>query len=66
MKEMLGCADTGFDAIHAIALNAAINESILAVPDACFVTAMALPSGKRWPGLSVQESAPDKWSLRRL
>jgi hypothetical protein len=32
---MLGCADTGFAAIQAMALNAAISGSILAVPDAC-------------------------------
>jgi hypothetical protein len=32
-------------AIEAIALNAAISGSILAVPDACFVMTMALPLG---------------------
>ena len=42
---MLGCDDAGFAAIEAIALNAAISGSILAVPDACFVMTMALPLG---------------------
>jgi hypothetical protein len=40
---MLGCIDAGFDAIQAKALNAAINGSILAAPDACLVAMMALP-----------------------
>jgi hypothetical protein len=42
---MLGCADAGFAAIQAIALNAAIKGSILAVPDARLVMMMALPLG---------------------
>jgi hypothetical protein len=42
---MLGCVDAGFDAIHAMALNAAMSGSIFAVPDACFVMMMALPRG---------------------
>ena len=42
---MFGCDDAVFAAIHAIALNAAISGSILAVPDARFVMAMALPFG---------------------
>ena len=42
---MLGCDEAGFAAIQAIALNAAIRGSILAVPDACFVMMMALPFG---------------------
>lgn len=49
---MLGCVDAGFEAIHAIALKAAINGSILAVPDACFVMTMrclaALPLPLPW------------------
>ena len=42
---MLGCVDAGFEAIHAMALNAATNGSIFAVPDACLVMMMALPYG---------------------
>jgi len=42
---MLGCDEAGFADIQATALNAAINGSILAVPDACFVMTMALPVG---------------------
>ena len=42
---MLGCDDHGFVDINAMALNAAINGSILALPDACFVMMMALPFG---------------------
>jgi hypothetical protein len=38
---MLGCADQGFVDINAIALNAAISGSILALPDACLVMMMA-------------------------
>ena len=42
---MLGCDEAGIADIHATALNAAVNGSILAVPEACFVTRMALPFG---------------------
>jgi hypothetical protein len=42
---MLGRLDPEFVDIKAIALNAAINGSILAEPDASFVTSMALPFG---------------------
>ena len=42
---MLGCEDAGFEAIHAMALNAAISGSTLADPEACFVTRMAFPFG---------------------
>jgi hypothetical protein len=42
---MLGCDDAGFADIQATALNAAINGSIFAVPDACLVMVMALPLG---------------------
>jgi hypothetical protein len=42
---MLGCDEAGFADIHATALKAAINGSIFAVPDACFVMTMALPFG---------------------
>jgi len=53
---MLGCADQGFVAISAMALNAAISGSILAEPDACFVMMMALPFGSTGvanrPGIS--------------
>ena len=42
---MLGWVDAGFADIQATALNAAINGSIFAVPDACFVMTMALPLG---------------------
>lgn len=42
---MLGREDQGFVHIKAMALNAAISESILAEPDACFVMIMALPFG---------------------
>jgi hypothetical protein len=45
MTKMLGRVDQGFVDIRAIALNAAINGSILAEPDACFVMMMALPFG---------------------
>jgi hypothetical protein len=45
MTKMLGWDVAGFADIQAIALNAAINGSILAVPDACFVMTMALPFG---------------------
>lgn len=41
----LGCADQGFVAISAIALNVATSGSILAQPDACSVMAMALCRG---------------------
>lgn len=40
---MLGRDDHGFVDINATALNAAINRSILADPDACLVIAMAFP-----------------------
>jgi hypothetical protein len=43
MKSQLGCVDAGFVAIRAMALNAAINGSILAEPEACLVMMMALP-----------------------
>jgi hypothetical protein len=42
---MLGRVDQGFVDIKAMALNAAIKGSILAEPEACFVTSMALPFG---------------------
>ena len=42
---MFGCDDAVFVDIHAMALNAAISGSILAVPEACFVMTMALPFG---------------------
>ena len=42
---MLGLDDQGFVDISAIALNAAINGSILAEPDACLVMMIALPLG---------------------
>src|SRR5580693_8141008 len=42
---MLGRDDQGFVDIKAIALKAAISGSILADPDACFVTRMAFPFG---------------------
>jgi hypothetical protein len=42
---MLGRNDHGFVDISAMALNAAISGSILAVPDASFVMMMALPFG---------------------
>ena len=42
---MLCCVDAGFEAIHATALNAAINGSIFAVPEACLVMMLALPFG---------------------
>jgi hypothetical protein len=45
IQNMLGCVDAGFEAIHAIALKAAIKGSILAVPEACFVMMIALPRG---------------------
>jgi hypothetical protein len=40
---MLGCDDAGFADIQGTALNAAINGSIFAVPEACFVMTMACP-----------------------
>jgi hypothetical protein len=43
--KMLGWDVAGFADIHATALNAAINGSIFAVPEACFVMTMALPFG---------------------
>src|SRR5262249_17317889 len=43
--KMLGPDDQGFVDINATALNAAINGSILADPDACLVMMMALPFG---------------------
>jgi len=42
---MLGCADAGFEAVQAMALNAAVSGSILVVPEACLVMMMALPFG---------------------
>jgi hypothetical protein len=45
MTKILGCDDAGLAAIQATALNAAVNGSILAVPDACLVMMMALPLG---------------------
>ncbi len=42
---MLGCDESGIADIQAMALNAAISGSILAVPEACFVMTMALPFG---------------------
>jgi hypothetical protein len=42
---VLGCDDQGFVDISAMALNAAISESILADPEAYFVTRMAFPFG---------------------
>jgi hypothetical protein len=42
---MLGRADQGFVDISAMAFNAAIKESVLAEPEACFATRMALPFG---------------------
>jgi hypothetical protein len=42
---MLGCVDAEFEAIHATALNAAINGSIFFAPDACLVMMLALPFG---------------------
>ena len=43
--KMLCRDDQGFVDINAIALNAAINGSILADPEACLVTRIALPLG---------------------
>jgi hypothetical protein len=40
---MLGRTDQEFVDINAIALNAAVNGSILAEPEACLVKTMALP-----------------------
>ena len=45
MMKMLGRDDQGFVDISATALKAAINGSILAEPEACFVMMMALPFG---------------------
>jgi hypothetical protein len=45
ITKMLGRYNQGFVDINAMALNAAINGSILAEPDACFVIMMALPFG---------------------
>jgi hypothetical protein len=42
---MLAWCDHGFVDIKAMALKAAINGSILAEPEACFVTRMAFPFG---------------------
>jgi hypothetical protein len=42
---MHGREDQVFTDINGMALNAAINGSILADPDACFVMMMALPFG---------------------
>jgi hypothetical protein len=39
------CGASGFMAISAMALSAAINGSIFAVPEACLVMTMALPLG---------------------
>src|SRR4029450_7403529 len=51
---MLGCDDPGLPATHAIALNAAVNGSIFAVPEACFVITMALPLGSTRALLTAQ------------
>jgi hypothetical protein len=45
IQKMLGCAEAGFDAIHAIPLKAAISRSIFAVSEGCFAMMMALPQG---------------------
>jgi hypothetical protein len=42
---MLGRADHGLADINAMALNAAMSGSILALPEACFVMMIALPFG---------------------
>jgi hypothetical protein len=42
---MLGCVDDGFDAIHAMALNAAMSESISAELKPSFEMMVALPFG---------------------
>ena len=47
--KMLGRDDHGFVDISAMALNAAISGSILADPEACLVTRMALPFGSTRP-----------------
>jgi hypothetical protein len=52
---MLGYTDQGFVDINAIALNAAISGSILAVPDACLVMMMALPFGST-PALPTDQA----------
>jgi hypothetical protein len=55
---MLGWDVAGFADIHATALNAAINGSIFAVPDACFVMTMELPSGSTRAFATVQAINP--------
>jgi hypothetical protein len=54
---MLGRDDQVFVDISAIALNAAISGSILAVPEACLVMMMALPFGSTREFGSAQCSA---------
>ena len=64
MHDTLGCADQVFVDINAMTLNAAINGSIFADPNACFVMMMALPfDSTRWPRqddlLDYLQSLPD-------
>jgi hypothetical protein len=55
---MLGRVDHGFVDISAIALNAAINGSILALPEACFVMMIALPFGSTRALATVHDIIP--------
>jgi hypothetical protein len=61
---MLGRADHGFVDINAMALNAAISGSILAVPDACLVIdgiASWLNTGVAYPlGLQAETAAMER------
>ena len=59
IKKMRRRDDHGFVDISAIALNAAISGSILALPDACLVVMMALPfaHARALPPTSVNQAA---------
>lgn len=64
ITKMLGRVDQGLEHISAIALNAAINGSILALPDACLVMIMALPLGST-RALATAQDISACVSLRR-